>query len=554
MKKFVLMVCALWFCTGANAQLNVSWEDGYVHTGTAGYSSEARYVTVDATGNIYTISDHTSDMDPTNHPVTTTRYYVILRKYDFAGNFINQALIDVTNMPVSGFDYKSTFALDKDAQGNLYVGYTVYNNTTNYDVAVAKYSPSLALLWQKTYAAAGVQTGVGLVLNSGSAVCCFKSVVSGNTSYGFVSLSGGAGIASAFYTFAANNYVVNSMVAGGSKVFYVTGHKLVSGTKNVLTACITIGVGLKWETTFNNGSVANDDWGNDIVVGSDNNLYVLGTGYTNASNGNDGLIIKYNTSGVYMGFQPLNQTTTDVGYTLINGTSGYVFAACANTTSVKVYRVSLSNLGIIAQASWQVTPASQYNSITGVNVSDVKMAGSGNVYVTGAVTATSATGNFTASYLSKFGYNGILFKNLANMPVEGENASCYSGVGLALDQSHGNSIIWLRSNWSTNTTHAAEASIVTSIASGTVLRQGDDSQPAVSDNGMAVYPNPATQSLYINAPSITGLVLVNAIGKTVASYTGIVPGMLDVSTLPRGVYFARMTGGDNTLVKKIVLK
>ena len=114
MKKITTLLFVLLISCGAYAQFNFFWNDTYSYTVTSGFSNEARKVAVDASGNVFVLSDITSDLDSTNH-VGPTQYYVVLRKYTQAGVLLVQKFVNVKNMMVSGtFDFKSAFKFATD--------------------------------------------------------------------------------------------------------------------------------------------------------------------------------------------------------------------------------------------------------------------------------------------------------------------------------------------------------------------------------------------------------------------------------------------------------
>src|ERR1041385_7113661 len=82
MKKIttIIFISIVFFLEKSSAQFTSNWENRYNHTVTTGFSNEGRKVAVDAIGNVFELCDVTSDKDTAGHPVTTTQYYVVLRK------------------------------------------------------------------------------------------------------------------------------------------------------------------------------------------------------------------------------------------------------------------------------------------------------------------------------------------------------------------------------------------------------------------------------------------------------------------------------------------
>ena len=77
--------------------------------------------------------------------------------------------------------------------------------------------------------------------------------------------------------------------------------------------------------------------------------------------------------------------------------------------------------------------------------------------------------------------------------------------------------------------------------------------PHHNDEGLIVFPNPATDILNIRSTfEITAVELVDHLGKSViTSYINNY--QLDVSRLSKGIYFLKITKGNMQIVKKIVI-
>ena len=79
--------------------------------------------------------------------------------------------------------------------------------------------------------------------------------------------------------------------------------------------------------------------------------------------------------------------------------------------------------------------------------------------------------------------------------------------------------------------------------------------------GLSLYPQPATDVLHINHPvklanSLSTLSVFTMDGRTVLSSiaANIDEKGLDVSNIPTGIYLLKWTNGDETLVKRFVVK
>ena len=72
-------------------------------------------------------------------------------------------------------------------------------------------------------------------------------------------------------------------------------------------------------------------------------------------------------------------------------------------------------------------------------------------------------------------------------------------------------------------------------------------------NAIAIYPNPATNTLYIsqNQEEIKNYIIVNLLGKQVAS-GNLVNGTIDISQLEKGIYFIKLSTSDNFVNKQFI--
>ncbi|HMT30780.1 MAG TPA: T9SS type A sorting domain-containing protein, partial [Bacteroidia bacterium] len=537
------------------------WDIFYQHTVSSGYSNEARKIATDANGNVFVLSDVTSDLDATNHPVPNTQYYVILSKYSPSGNLIIQKIIDVKNMPLSGtHDYKSAFALELDGSGNVFIGFNQYNVAgANYDVAVSKYNNALTTNWTSVFSTSANETGVDLTLRAGSPFLLFKSVSGANTTYKMSKPTSSASAPVALFSFDTNLEVVNSISTSATRNLFFTGYRTVSGAKVVMTASVSTAGLLKWKTLFNNNSVTGDDYGTEVLVGLDGFLYVAGTGYSNAVTNNNALLLRYNSANGTLNAQAvLSQAlgaSNDAGLTVAEGPTGYMFfGTTSGASDVFVYKMRTTNgLTVNTSASYKPTPTS-FTSLSSLTIGDMKVAPSNNVYVCGTISGASSTGNFSASYLVKFGVVGTALSVIANTPVEGSNTNCRSGVGIAIDAAR-NNLISTRSNWRTNATHAIEGVLINDYSMGS-LRNGNGLSEAT--NGLKsekiIYPNPVSETVYFSDVHLIHPVMVYDItGKLITTYTENEKSA-DISNLNPGIYIFKMTTDSGLITERVVVQ
>lgn len=70
---------------------------------------------------------------------------------------------------------------------------------------------------------------------------------------------------------------------------------------------------------------------------------------------------------------------------------------------------------------------------------------------------------------------------------------------------------------------------------------------------LRIYPNPASDQLYVEGSDIQSLSLCDLLGKTICTLSGS-QNSINISTLPSGVYWLRVTTSSGIVTKKIVKK
>ncbi|MEO8086718.1 MAG: T9SS type A sorting domain-containing protein [Bacteroidota bacterium] len=558
MKKFNVLL-ALAFCTSLlYAQYPENWSVRYQTTTSNNFSNEGRKVAIDAVGNCFVLGDYSSDLDSAGHAAGSTQYTVRIQKFDVLGTLLTWAYIPVAGLINNGFDNRSAFGLELDVTGNVFIGYSVLNGSGNFDVVIAKYSNALVKSWTLTYSTSSNDIGVDLKLKGFKPYVLVKSYLGANATYSIVTADAGGFITTPLYSFVPNVDVVNALNLTGNKVIYVTGYSIVSGAKSVMTAAVSLVGTLKWKVNYNHNSIAGDDYGSNLMIGSDGDIYIVGTTYSGAAFGNDGLLLKYNTSGLSQGALFFNQSAVDVGDAISNAPAGFVYVACSNLNSITVYKIRMNPLGLTANAIYYPVPSSSYTSITGVNVADIKTATSGNVYVCGSVTAISASGGFSASFLAKFGMNGFFFKMLNQQDREGSYIDNYNSVNMVLDGAK-NDVMLLRNYWSNNSNHAQEKYKLSDLDGGTSLRLTNDALDNNQDKTtFSLYPNPAADVVSVRSNEKIAIIEISDLtGQVVKSVKVNSPADVNIgiSDMKKGLYVCRIiTESGSVQLKKLVIE
>ena len=74
---------------------------------------------------------------------------------------------------------------------------------------------------------------------------------------------------------------------------------------------------------------------------------------------------------------------------------------------------------------------------------------------------------------------------------------------------------------------------------------------------VTIYPNPATNTITVDNCSYSAYSIVDALSRTVATGKGdtsVCSQTINVSTLPAGIYFLKLTGNHNNEVLRFIKK
>ena len=549
------MVLSLAFFSGNSyGQFAPVWNTPYQHTNTSGFSNEGRKIAEDPSGNIFVLSDVTSDFDPNGVQGTTTYHYVTIIKYSSTGSPIDKMIIDVQGHVTSGYDNFSAFGLEIDASGSVYVGYSTFNVGTGFDIVLAKYTNDLTNIWTNTLAMNGTETGVEMKLHPGGMVYAIMKSTDLNDTYSLIKSVPSNNPPVIVYQYPAGLVRLNSLDLDGAQTAYVTGYSLKGGYKNVLVAAINITTNsVIWGSTYTNPRLLGDDAGNKITVGIDGNIYT--TGYTDMGSSNGGkqtLVLKNLPGNSHFEFIVIlkGSEANESGYFIHARESGWLYIGAASTTAVTVYRIP--DDGVFTNPGSTVfnpSPLSTWYTINSVSLKDMKVSSSKNIYVTGGVNATGPSGVFNASYLYKA---GVVFGNavvkLDGLDVEGDINHNLEGVSLNLDYAK-TDIYFLRNFWSNY--HVNETVELLDVNVPYPLRKA-----AGNNSGLvSLSPNPARDRVYINADvNVSNIEIMNMTGSKVLSINlDSKQGSLDISSLPEGMYVCKIQTSAGIKVERLVI-
>ena len=561
MKKILTaLVIGGFLFSNANAQFNQVWNQNYQHTSTVSYySNEGRKVAEDASGNIFTLSDVTSDLDPTGVVTGSTYHYSVVRKYSTTGGLLAQKVIQVFNHQTAGFENPGAFGLEVDAGGNVYIGFCPWDTGwgTNYNVEVMKCNNSLSLVWECLYVTNGNDHGVEMkIASSGEVYAIVSSINGGTTIYSLLDFAG-QGAPTLIYSFSSTEVISSMALNPASEDVYVTGYVTLSGVKNILMAGInSITHVVKWTYNKNVGAAGQDDFGTAITIGADGNIYAVGTG--DSPNGNSVIILKHSPrAGKISWISSMHHSSSDHPRFILAPEPNFAYVGVASDQSISLYKFStLSQPGSLVPYIYRPTPVEPNSTVLSTTLNGMKVSSNQKIYITGGVSAEDGNGYlFNAKYLAKF---NVVFGTTISLayavPVAGDMNESFEGVSLSLDAAK-TDIYWLVNSWDDCYSHKNEFVRLYDMDVTLPLRRSMDE---VSSLQVSVFPVPATDKLTITASEpITSIEISDLTGQKIKSISNFSGTTVDINLagLSPGLYFCKTIGGTGTVnIKRFLIQ
>jgi hypothetical protein len=561
MKKFtpVFIIAFTFFLEKSIAQFNLEWHTDYQHTTANNFSNESRKVVADPSGNSYVLADVTSNKDPGGIVTTSTWHYTVLNKYSSTGALLFSQSVKVFNHVINGFDNLGAFGMEIDASNNIYIGYSPYDPVKNFDVAIAKYNSNLVLQWVRTYNPASVDNGVDMGIVGGNVYAIVRSSSGGNITYRIIKASGNTINDTALYSFTANTDVLNAIKVQ-TGIIYVTGYRMISGYKNVLTVKLNNAGSLKWENTFN-GNLAGDDYGKDITIGGDGNIYVAGSSWRASPHNFDMLLMKIGPGGANLWNRYRDHAgANDVG--MFVEAPGVDFAYVGTTAGNSFV---LNQLGLLTgtnggQAFYSPVPIASYVSLNGIELNDFKVSTNNGFYFCGSLFATDAQGRlYSAQCLAKFKFPVPTQRDAfildSTMPVEGDYNNSLSGASMALNYYNAD-ILWLTDKVSNNGNHNQETVRIMDFSMISPIRKANAIDNFSAAGEVSIAPNPSADEISFNSnEKIKKIELFDLTGKIVQSVSpGYEKTTMDISGLMNGIYIGKIYTASGTVTSKKIIK
>lgn len=543
MKPFLTFMIFIVFSTFIYKTISQVSQQWYVtYNGPVNNADIAIASGVDADGNIY-ITGY-------GYGSGTGLDYITI-KYNSSGV---QQWIQRYNSPINGND--QAYAMEVDANGNVYVtGYSTGSGTA-YDYLTIKYNTLGVQQWIQRYNdqwnAYDEAHDIAVDKNGNVIVTGFASRSGFGYDYATIkydSLGNQQWII--FFNGANNGHdVANSIAVDSSGFIYVTGYS----TGSAGTDCATLKyspTGVQQWVSFYNHSYNNNDEASSIVVDNSGNSYICGFSFGLGTD-KDFVTIKYNYSGVEQWSQRYNGpgNNYDIPYSMYIDNNGNIYTAGGSmgfSSSNDYAVIKYNNSGIIQWVQRYNGPGNSTDFANSVTVDN-----SGNVYLTGLSIGNATGGDATTIKYNSVGveqwvqrYNGI---------SNGDDAGNYIVLGAS-----GNIFVT-----GTTFSNGTLTDCLTIKYSQTVNVSQISSQIPDSYFLHSNYPNPFNPSTEIKFElpqnSFVTLKVYNAIGEEVASLvnnewktTGIYSVKFDGSNLASGIYFYSIQAGNFTDTKKMVL-
>lgn len=283
----------------ATAQPALAWERRY--NGAPDLSDEAVSIAVDAAGNSYV----TGSAFAPNGTLD-----IVTIKYSPSGQ---QMWLESYNGTGNGNDQGAELVLDN--AGNVYVtGYSNNLNSFN-DVTTIKYNNSGVLQWVSFHNGAfnNYDQGNALQVDANGNVYVVGYVTASNYTYDFVTIKyNSLGVQQWLQTYNGpgdfNDEGKDIGIDANGNV-YVTGYSdtLVNTQPNediVLLKYNNSGA-FQWRKVYD-GPGHSYEWSKKLTIDKNNNILVVGYGWTASANGNDYIILKWNPSGNFQWIRSYN--------------------------------------------------------------------------------------------------------------------------------------------------------------------------------------------------------------------------------------------------------
>ncbi|MBK7446017.1 MAG: SBBP repeat-containing protein [Ignavibacteria bacterium] len=522
------------------SQVTQEWVARYDGPGNS--TDLANSIAVDGSGNVYVTGYCTAS--GTDYDYATIKYNSSgvmqwEKRYNGTGN-LN--------------DYASSIAID--VSGNVYVTGQSEGTGSNFDYATIKYNSSGVQQWVQRYNGPGnyadaarsiAVDGLGNVYVTGSGTGSGTGVDYATIKYN----SSGDSVWVKRYNSNGNSVdAVSKMAVDGSGNVYVTGYSAGSGTGYDYATIKYNSSGVQQWVKIYNGPGNLSDYANSISVDNSGNVYVAGQS-RGSGTAEDYATIKYNSSGDSVWVQRYNGTgnLSDGANSIAVDGSGNVFVTGSSTGSGTDFDYATLKYNSSGILQWLKRYNGPINSSDYAN--SIALDGSGNVYVTGQSPGSGLSYDYTTIKYNSSG-DSVWVKRYNGPANSTDNAN-----SIALDGS-GNVFVTGQSEGSGTGTDYATVKYSQSVGINQISSEIPD-KFSLSQN----YPNPFNPVTKINyelrVTNYAKLVVYDVIGKEVVTLVnekqspGTYQVEFDAGSLTSGIYFYRLTSGDFTDTRRMML-
>ncbi|MBK6536253.1 MAG: SBBP repeat-containing protein [Ignavibacteria bacterium] len=523
-------------------QVNREWTSYF--NSSSNDNDEVSSMTVDVSGNVYVTGYsivNGNDKD------------FITIKYNSAG--VSQWTSRYNNPAMNDDD--EAISPTTDDMRNVYVTGFSKGNGTFKDYLTVKYSPSGNELWTARYNGTGNDDDIAVsveVTNSGNVIVSGTSV-GDLTSEDYLTImynSNGAEQWTARYNYdlVDDIEIAKSMTVDGFGNVYVTGFSYgLSKNEDYAVVKYNSAGTEQWVARYN-GPSDSYDISTDIITDISGNVYVTGYSYDNVSL-EDYATIKYNSSGEQQWVSKYNGASGkfDIANSITTDNAGNVF--------VTGYSYDVNSSEDYATVKYNSAGGQQWVSLYNGTGNDFDIATSiksdvnGNVYVAGY-----SYGSGTQEDFATVKYNSNGDQQWAEI-FNGDADSSDIAASLAIDQS-GNIYT---SGYSYVTSSGFDfITIKYSQTVGVNQISGNLPEKFLLEQNYPNPFNPNTNIRYtIEEAGYTSLTVYNSVGIELSTLisenlqAGSYSAEFNAENYPSGVYYYKLTSGDFTQVKKMIL-
>ena len=230
-----------------------------------------------------------------------------------------------------------------------FIGYSESSGAGSYDVLLVKSDKLGIIQWQRTLGTAGAELGTSVTLDSSGNVYLSGTTPVGGTSYFLIAKYNSSGTIQWQRTLGATdgNESVNSIALDSTDAVYVCGasNSPGEGSNDVILAKYDSAGTIQWQRRLGG---SNAEIAQSLAIDSSDNVYFVGDTRSEGEGGQDLLIVKYNSSGTLQWQRTLGSAAGESGYGLVLDSSNnayvcgraYVAASDSNEYLIAKYNSS----------------------------------------------------------------------------------------------------------------------------------------------------------------------------------------------------------------------